>query len=388
VSLSYTVGPGGFVAGGRFYTPSWRRNQAANTWVEVPGNTLQSIDPEANPAINPNFPGTAPWRGVGGQAQVMGSWSGGDFDLQNDDLWVYGGGHADYAGNELYKVRIASDSADWLMVRPPTGAVGNEGVLDDGQELTGRYFDGRPRSTHSYNRPVYIPATGLAIGTLGNTYRVSEGTREFLQFDAAKGEPTYGPNAPFGNPTSSAAAYDSLRHCVYWRTSGTGAVQKYDLDTQEWSTVQTSGPTAGTVGSGDCGIEFAADLDCLFLIIGESTYRAMDCATGAMSSITLEGSPVGAVLRGSCRPRWVPNLRAFACWDNTTDTGVINLVSPPSENIFSSAWTVSQLPVTGSTVPTVKTQWGTFGRFFYSRKLNGFGVVNATNQPIYFYALD
>src|SRR5262245_42471120 len=56
-------------------------------WVEVPGSRLRDVAPPS--------PG-------GNVSKMIDAWSGGALDPQRGWLLVWGGGHSDYAGNELY----------------------------------------------------------------------------------------------------------------------------------------------------------------------------------------------------------------------------------------------------------------------------------------------
>ena len=97
----YAGESGGVIAGGRFRLPLGFPS-APLTWAEVGTNALADIDPALDATINPNYPSTAPWIGSNGHPSVISAWSGGAWDEANRRLFITGGGHADYAGNEAY----------------------------------------------------------------------------------------------------------------------------------------------------------------------------------------------------------------------------------------------------------------------------------------------
>ena len=99
-------------AGAPVGLPAWRQSMTARTWIEVPTtNTLADLNPKNNSTINPNYPSSPEWSAVGGQAAIVTAWCCGCFDQATDTLWLpLGGGHADYAGNEPYKIRLDTDS--------------------------------------------------------------------------------------------------------------------------------------------------------------------------------------------------------------------------------------------------------------------------------------
>ena len=61
-------------------------------WYEIPNSSLK----ESGVIPNPSPPGNS-----GAQA-VIGAWSSGAYDSKRKQLVIWGGGHEDYAGNEIY----------------------------------------------------------------------------------------------------------------------------------------------------------------------------------------------------------------------------------------------------------------------------------------------
>src|SRR5690606_10492391 len=76
------------------------------------------------------------------------------------------GGHADYAGNEVYEIDLSVDAPAWKILRQPTPmkfvvpSNASKGVFND------YYLDGRPSSTHTYYALNYL-ATRKAIFKFG-----------------------------------------------------------------------------------------------------------------------------------------------------------------------------------------------------------------------------
>src|SRR5687767_9547569 len=66
----------------------------ANTWLSIPNSKMMSVAP-----TNGQFAGT--WGNVGPRA-VIGAWGGAALDTERNRLVLWGGGHNDYHGNELY----------------------------------------------------------------------------------------------------------------------------------------------------------------------------------------------------------------------------------------------------------------------------------------------
>ncbi len=383
---SYSAPSGAGIYAGRYNRPAWRRNMSPNTWVEVPAvNNLSDLNPANDPDINPNYPDNPEW--MGNHNSIIDAWCG----ACNDDavLWLpLSGGHADYGGNEPYRINLYADSPEWEMVRPPSGAIGNILTTRDGQEATGLYSDGRPRAIHSYNKPVYVPGVGPVISTQGSTwYSGQSGTSRPIFINPVSGEMDHFYDAPTsgaGTASGSAACYDPSRHSIWRRGSGTANILRFDIDQGAWIDTQ-----AGTAWSGNVAMEYLPEHDCLFIACAFMTngFAVFDCNAGTYHYPAVTGNFTGMTLSGSCRPRHIPGTTSIALWDNSTQTTVINTMSFNTDP-RTDTWAIGQMPVDQSNivVPTAKASNGTYGRFFYSESLNGFGVINATDEPIYFYA--
>src|SRR5262245_37077194 len=69
-------------------------------WYEIPNTALQSVCPPDN------FGGTNyPFSGM--CKYVVWAWNSGVLDTARNRLIVWGGGHADYLGNEVYAVNLS-----------------------------------------------------------------------------------------------------------------------------------------------------------------------------------------------------------------------------------------------------------------------------------------
>jgi len=94
----------------------------AGRWYQFPSSRLDAVAPSPLP------PGYI--------AAVMVAWSGGVFDTDRDRLVVWGGGHSDYGGNEVYAFGpLSSDTPRWERLTDPSNPPANNVV---------RAGDGRP----------------------------------------------------------------------------------------------------------------------------------------------------------------------------------------------------------------------------------------------------
>ena len=387
---TYTANADGSCYVGRFNKPSWVRNQALNTWGTIPAiNTLSDLNPRNNPDLNPVFPNKPEWEALGSFNAIITAWCGA---CNNDnELWIpLPAGHADYAGAEPYRIIFNAENPYWQMMHPPTGALPDAVVTNDGQEATGLYANGRPRAIHSYNKVIWIPNMGPAAIPQGSTSHSGQnGTLRPVLINPNTGEmdlfgASIGVGAS-GDYSGACTAWDSLRNKVWARRKGTGRFHRYDPVADSWE-LNVSDSAAV---SGDTAAVYLPDYDCIVWLCAtfaaSNQIAVIDCATGTQTIKTYTGSPVGMALNGSCQPRLISSNQ-LACWNNSSGTTEINVLSFDS-NPITGNWSISQLPVApeNSVTPTVATSNGTFGRFFMSEKLGILGVINAVDQPIYFY---
>ena len=119
--------PGGFTVPDDL--PTWVPS-TIGAWAQIPGTALSSVNP------NPPAPGS------GGPEGKVDAWTSAALHTQTSDVYlVAGGGHANYAGNEANRLRLAVESPAWSQLRAPSTSV------TDG---TAYYPDGRPTSRHHY----------------------------------------------------------------------------------------------------------------------------------------------------------------------------------------------------------------------------------------------
>ncbi len=117
-----------------------------NSWLEIPNSRLESVgaDPE-------KYSDLQAYMGV----QGITAYSGGVFDSKRNRLVIWGGGHADYRGNEIYVFDV--DTLQWGRLTEPSEANLCEQVNKDGT----------PNSRHTYNGIAYIEHADRMFGSGG-----------------------------------------------------------------------------------------------------------------------------------------------------------------------------------------------------------------------------
>ncbi|HEY7640183.1 MAG TPA: hypothetical protein VH814_10695 [Steroidobacteraceae bacterium] len=138
--------------------PSWAKSLTPGTWTAIGSNKLMNVDPEDDAAANPNYPSGAPWRGSTGQASVIQSWNGGVLARNygpSGSLILYGGGHSNYYGSEVYAFDLAT--ATWKRLTNPF-----RGPLN-WPYATGDYPDGSALPPHTCDFVEYDPLSNSMV---------------------------------------------------------------------------------------------------------------------------------------------------------------------------------------------------------------------------------
>ena len=114
--------------------PAWVNALSVGQWFEIPNSSIRNADPAVTPAGNT------------GPRSKLDTWTSIVVDTRNSRVYsLAGGGHQDYAGNEVDMLDLEDPSGNpkWVELLPPTqpAQVGN---------CSSYYADDHPASRHSY----------------------------------------------------------------------------------------------------------------------------------------------------------------------------------------------------------------------------------------------
>lgn len=354
-----------------------------NEWYEVPNSRMDALDPKNDPNANPNYPNTPPWRGVNGISSAIGAWSSGAFDTQRDRLIVWGGGHNDYAGNEIYVFDL--NTLQWERVTDP--AVTPPPLwTTDGLESTGYYAQvgnpsepdlQQPRSRHTYEYIEYVPYLD-ALCSFGSACQYPYGSYNYTdcydftngQWDRKTNSPIYGVggfsaldpvtghvwvHGSSDNLTSRLYEYDPANDIFYTR-SGTN----YDMKNL-WGVVGDIDPVRRK-----------------FVAIGQGRSYEWDISnpsnvTHGPLTTTGDNEIISEVAPGLA---YDPVNDRMIAWSGGQDVYMLDL----DNNIL-----VKQTG-TGAN-PGPQNHNGTYGRFRYVPSKNVFVVVSNTSENVFIYKL-
>ena len=334
-------------------------NLRPGEWYRAPNSHLETVFPN-------------PWpEGNTGPESVMNAWSSGAYDSKRDRLIVWGGGHWDYSGNEVYVFDI--NTMAWQRLNNPSYNVSGTGPY---------YPDGKPRSRHTYDYIEYVPPPFDRFCTFGggsiypgyNTSNTDCFNFDTLQWENYASTPGYG----LGSPT----AYDPVRGKV-WQHGSTPSVCKL---------AEYNPATNGWVIRGDyqSAIEYAhnavAVIDPVrrkFLILGDGlavSFNIDQAGTIPMVNLRPSMSGVTSILdSNTLGVAYDPVSDRIVAWNGGADVFLLDMSTL--------VWTRRTPAATNTVIPTSAETRGTYGRFRYIPSKNAFIVVNRTNEDVYFYKL-
>jgi IPT/TIG domain len=318
----------------------------AGHWMAAGTNTLRSVLPSPLPPGNP--------------AAVMTAWSGGAYDTTRNRLLVWGGGHGDYAGNELYAFDLAT--LTWSRVWGPS-----PNIPAPGPSCPNTYADGNPVARHTYDGLEYLP-TQNRFWALGGSKACGSGAAGFdlWTFEGtAWTERAPIPQTMLGLTT----AYDPQTGHVFVQSS-TGFYE-YDPTANRW----TERGRLGTSLSEDKVRTGVIDPTTRkFVVLGDGEFFAWDLTTWQLIRPSTT-APTGRA----------PGL----AYDPTSQRIIAWAGGATIYSLDTTTWTWSTIaPAAGNTVtPSAPPPAGTYGRFRYVPSKGVFLVVNSIDEPVYIYRL-
>jgi hypothetical protein len=236
----------------------------AQGWTQLSSTMLHPVCP-ANTAVY-NFFDQCP--------SVVSAWSGGIADVGRNRLIVWGGGHHDYSGNEVYALTLSDQKMSRLNNPGPP-------VTDPNASGVTTLADGTPNSRHTYNGLAYIAhadrmfvfggsLAGNGFGS-NDTWTLNLATLKWQRMDPVAGGP---PTAAFG----SMADYDPNTQTVFLHD--TNSFWQYTFETNTYKNLSPS--TSSVLDIHNNGVIDPKRR--LFFVIGVGMH-VIDIATGANHSL-------------------------------------------------------------------------------------------------------
>jgi ferric-dicitrate binding protein FerR (iron transport regulator) len=324
------------------------RRMPPNSWLAVPDSRLRQALPD--PVL---FPKLRDPRGI------VESWSGGLLDPRRGRLVLWGGGHTNYHGNELYAFDL--DALTWERLTDPTP----EPVL--GRQVNA---DGTPMARATYNGLAYI-AHADRMFALGGDTADSAGPRPDSTWTFDFAARAWRNREPSGDrpPTwvGATCAYDPATSTVWWgegRTPAEAGLYSYDHDANRW-----------TRHTGDFFYYQTSAIDLrrgLLVAVGDGKLFAHDVRGGDPARRTWTASGGDAFI-ARLNPGWDYDAAAdrFVGWAG----GAVYVLNPETRRFKS-----YDAPGAPAATPN-----GIFGRWRYVPALDVFVVVTGIDEDVHFY---
>jgi hypothetical protein len=380
-------------------------------WHALPSNTML----QASGACPPNNFGGDPFLFAEFCGNVIRSWSGGVADTTANRLLIWGGGHENYYGNEIYSLNLSDNPVTLTRAKDPTVPTNysNRANCIDGIPPSSPDF--APNSRESYSGMAFLPSANRMF-ILNGSLACNEG-------DGSTGSWTISLNnlndsSPWvhenpimagqnpdtesgGNAYGNVAAYDPNSGLVFIADSS--AIYTYDYLTNTYNiiapaqsfltSIYLSGaidPTrklfvlVGECGRGTCGTGdgvFVADIS------NPATTSQQNWTTNTMADLTCAeflGGGVNPISAANPGITFDSVANDFVAWPNQGDSVYILTPDPVNRRLTCQKQTFTGGPPNSShTTAGPNSSNGTFGRFQYFPGLDVFVLVNDWNIPAY-----
>jgi hypothetical protein len=246
--------------------PAWRQGMSPFQWKKISNTSINTITPQILVSGQEDADGMGIAGVLGGR---MTAWNG--LAANTDTNRVYSaanGGHADYAGNEVYEIDFSVDSPKWRILREPTEAKYIRASCYMAPCRNGLppqyidyYDDGRPSSTHTYYalqfhrglRSILKVGAGSLYGS-GNEGNSIIDAFSLVKNDwePAQGRPFYGPSARHGM-IGQAVCVDPVTEEVY--IGAPGKLKKFNPLTSEVIEIASYFENATEISGAACAVD-------------------------------------------------------------------------------------------------------------------------------------
>lgn len=344
-------------------------------WYEVPNSNLSAV-------------AAKPGQDLGEFRDIMRAWNGAAYDTKRERLIIWGGGHVNYGGNEVYVFDISTLKWERLTEPSPTTLKGGKLNVASGQTDRRLNADGTPISKHSYDGLEYLPEPVDRLIQYGGSRWFSGGEDELVWFfDFSSRTWERKKDAPLSTLTPM-SAYDPKTGNYYVQNSS--RLLEYNLRKNTWNVIGSTGEwSSGGV----------AEIDPIrrrFITIenGRMFYYDLD-SSRPLQRMRLKTSG-DTEIEKSHAPGFAYNTKAdcFVAWSGTTTDNVANGLGDVVFVLDPESLVWTRIKFTGMfALPRfAKGEYpgkshGTFGRWRYIPSKDLFIGVNNVSDNIYFYRL-
>jgi hypothetical protein len=375
--------------------PEWAERIAPGTWGIVSRNTLAEVDPARDARLKAGHERRVPWRGSTGQASVVDAWNGGAMARDQGShgvLLLFGGGHSNYFGNEVYAFDLGR--ASWSRLTDPYVAP-TASLLQLYERA--EFPDGSPLPPHTYDYVEYHPATRSFVvlrgvqklGVPSGPY--SSGPPHMLGLETLR----WRRGASHGLTVGSGglSCYDGKRQLLWSEAPGSRSAGLRSFDPSGQNADGSYGKWSADYGHHGVVVDSVGACDPLHdLLVFTRFRRGNEVMAIALSE---PGRPAMALRQAGTPPplepahgwEWSETRRALIYWRR--GGGVHELAAPPDDWRGTWQWRALTAGANSIAPDEMKRDNGVYGRFRIVR----YGdeefciVVNSVDGPVYAFHL-
>jgi len=373
-------------------------------WYEIPNTKLRSVCP-------PNNFGGSGYAFQDRCGSVTGAWNSAAFDIAKNRLLLFGGGHSDYHGNEVYALNLNSLKENNTQpaierLTDPFVPIVQSGCHEGLPNVS----TNQPNARHTYDGMVYIPTinkmliNGGALSWIGSTCSTvrSRGTWLF-DLESSSWEKIEDPGLEANIVTSGTCvgcgylgadrdfkniprrsegkiiAYDPVTEQVY--LNDLGSMYAFDPSTRKWT---WQADNAGWISYNMTGIIDPQRRK--FYAFGAGQQWSWDISNGSTAKVPAGTTGGDAIINcGYPGLTYDTNSNVIAGWCGGNTVWTLD----PDTLI----WTAHTFPDGPGTVwathhqrPTWNT--GTYKRFQYSPSLNAYILIQHADENAFLFRLN
>lgn len=340
--------------------PAWVEALAVNEWVEIPNSVILTPNPE--PAGNT------------GASSKIDKWCSLAVDRRTSKVYsVGGGGHNDYAGNEVDCLTLETETPSWANLVAPSSSV---------QVNQNYYNDGKMSARHSYYGVVVDEARDRIMIIGGAVYGDGNFTRDVacysISSNAYLSDGTV-PDFPSGiaSEQGSAVCLNPLTGDIY--KAMFDEYCKYTHSSNSWSEITPS-------GTGPSGHESMSAMDTtrgrvLFAGGGNDDAEYLNLSTNAWVGVTFSGAQAAAAAASQAGMFYCEATDRYYIRQDASG-GAVAVVHPTT-------FAVTALSTTGGAgIPATDDDGGgVYNKFLYVPRLRGAIYVPLGSDNAWFLRL-
>ena len=312
--------------------------------MELPNTKIRSVLPSTQQIGNP--------------ANIVDAWNGAAVDAKRNRLIVWGGGHNDYYGNEVYALELSTMSIKRIVDPSPNTSQSS---------CSSALPDGTPVSRHTYGGLSYIGHADRMFAVGGSMAPCGSADMSTWTYDFAGQKWQRLNTSPLGVNFGFMAAYDAQTSTVFVKDRTD--FYSYSLENNRYTKLNNA--------TQDVSLYFSAALDTKrrkFVMVGDGGVQVIDLATNQMSTLATTNAP-GVLSESSPGVGYDPVADRIVVWSGGSSVYALNMDTK--------AWT----QVATNTGPGAAASTGTFGRWAYIPQYRVFALINDIDQNAWVFKL-